>query len=93
MNIREISRANEAAGLNFFEEETLAFFNSMVHPTVFEGPGGIFFVTQERYDLRYPILFTVRQFFPESGKIHTLGRFQQYETQEEAYSAARDAAR
>lgn len=48
-NITEIKRANKAAGLHWFEPETLDFFKSRISGEVYEGPGGVYFVTSERY--------------------------------------------
>ena len=52
MNIDEIKRRNAHAGRFFFSKDTLSFFQSRVNSEVYEGPGGVFFVTSERYDSR-----------------------------------------
>jgi len=52
MNIDEIKRRNADAGRFFFSKDTLSFFQSRVNSEVYEGPGGVFFVTSERYDSR-----------------------------------------
>jgi len=51
-DINEIKKRNADAGRFFFAKGTLSFFSSRVNPEVYEGPGGVFFVTSERYDSR-----------------------------------------
>jgi len=75
----EIKRANVAAGWHFFEPGTLRFFRSRIGETVYQGPGGVYFVTSEQFEdsrgNRAERLYTVRQFFPDSGKVETVGEF------------------
>jgi len=52
MNINEIKKRNADSGRHFFEAGTMAFFSSRVCSEVYEGRGGVFFVTSERYDPR-----------------------------------------
>lgn len=71
--IEDIKAANKAAGLYYFEPDTMRFFKSRVSSRVYQGPGGVFMVTSEQFsdfegntaERRY----TVRQFFPDSGKV------------------------
>lgn len=48
MTIEEIIKKNEEAGHTFFHEENMRWFRSRVHSRVYEGTGGIFFVTSEQ---------------------------------------------
>ena len=47
MNISQIKKANKAAGQYFFSKKTNRFFNSITLPEIYEGEGGVFFVTSE----------------------------------------------
>ena len=91
----EIELANARAGYYFFEPGTLRFFRSRIGETVYEGPGGIYFVTSEQFEdsrgRRAPRGYTVRQFFADTGQIETVGPFNAW-TRAEANTRARWAA-
>ncbi len=72
MTIAGIRAANAAAGGHFFEPATERFFRSRTLPTVYEGAGGIFFVTSEQppHGKR---AYTVRRFNPATRAISTVG--------------------
>jgi len=84
-NIRSISgikKANKEAGYHFFDEGALRFFNSRIDQKVYNGPGGIYFVTSEEFVdsnwKSYGRFYTVRQFVTEGefrGSINTIGEF------------------
>jgi len=86
--INEIKAANEAAGRFFFSDATMRFFDSEVEPDTWCGPGGVYFVTSERFDETTPRCWTVRQFYPLSGEVSTVGGFQAYLKREDAEKAA-----
>lgn len=98
--IEDIKRANADAGYYFFSPSTMRSFNSRVSDTVYQGPGGIFFVTSEKNRGRYnywssiehPRLYSVRQFLPETADIKTVGEFQQYKSGAAAKRAAKSQA-
>lgn len=77
--IDDIKDANHAHGGHWFEPATLRFFRSRVGTTVYQGPGGIFFVSSEQFrdhnGVPYPRRYTVRQFTPESATVETVGTF------------------
>ena len=79
MDIREIRYTNERSGFHFFDAATLRFFRSRIGSTVYEGPGGIYFVTSEQFvgsnGVAAPRSFTVRKFNPETSDVGTAGRF------------------
>jgi hypothetical protein len=88
--IESIKAANKAAGLFWFEPETLRFFQSRIGARAHQGPGGIYFVTSERFTSprgNGPRLFSVRRFHVD-GSIDTVGKFQGYKTAKQAASAA-----
>ena len=72
MTIEDIREANRRKGGHFFDPKTMRAFQSRVLDTVYEGPGGIFFVTSERVDTG-PRFYKVRHFYPDTGGITTCG--------------------
>lgn len=95
MDIEQIKRANEQAGQFFFQPKTLRFFSSRILSDVFEGPGGVFFVTSEKRGGHLgdgPRRFTVRRFMRNTGNVITHGEFVEYQTAAQAKCAAKRAA-
>lgn len=72
--IDDIERANDRAGYHWFEPATKRFFRSRVCAEVYQGPGGIFFVTSEKGP-HSGRAFTIREFKPETADIDTFGPF------------------
>ncbi len=71
--ISEIKQANAEAGGVFFSPDTMKFFKSKIYPYVYQGPGGIAFVTRETFvgsDGTSRTTYTVRHFDPETGRVH-----------------------
>lgn len=89
--IATIKKANIAAGRNWFEPGTMRFFNTRCLPTVYQGPGGIYFVTSEVAPSGEKA-YTVRQFVPEHGRIETVGEFHVIRDKNTALAAARALA-
>lgn len=79
-DIDDIRMTNKSAGKHFFEAGALRFFASRILPTVYQGPGGIYFVTSEQFRPSsgppHPRKYTVRRFNPETGDVGTVGEFQ-----------------
>ena len=95
MNISHIRGQNRFAGHHFFDAPALRFFNSHIEPTVYQGPGGVYFVTSEQFVAsngeRFRRMFTVRQYCPVTADILTVGPFNE-QTEAEAIAAAKQAA-
>lgn len=87
--MRDIRRANADAGLHFFDPGTMRFFRSRIGSDVFEGPGGIYFVSSEQFRPGYPRKYTVRRFDPADGSVETVGDFQAYGALRAAKAKAR----
>ena len=87
-SMEDIKIANENAGQYFFSPSAMRFFKSRVGDTVFQGIGGIYFVTSEKFDYKSPRNYTVRQFSPKTGHINTASKFN-----EMSYSQARARAK
>ena len=79
MYIDEIKQANARAGYYFFAPATMRFFRSRVSSTIYQGVGGIYFITSEQFvdsnGVRASRRFTVRQFNPITGMIKSVGDF------------------
>jgi hypothetical protein len=77
--IDEIKDANRRHGLNWFSADSMRFFRSRISRTVYQGAGGVFFVSSERFvgsnGVPAPRKYTVRQFNPETGAIDTVSAF------------------
>jgi hypothetical protein len=71
MTLDDIKRINAAKGLFFFSPDSMRFFRSRIAPKVFEGPGGVYFVTSEQFEFRgarHARRYTVTRFDPETGR-------------------------
>lgn len=86
-----IRHANEDAGLYWFSPATLRFFRSRVSAAVYQGTGGIYFVTSEQGP-NMSREYSVRRFDPAIGGVDTHGEFQAYATAAQAHGAAKRAA-
>lgn len=73
--IDDIRLANRNAGFYFFSPDTMRFFRSRVGGTVYQGNGGIYFVTSEQFDYNSERLYTVRRFNPDTRGIETASEF------------------
>lgn len=68
--VNTIKDAVRATGSHWFDPDTMRFFGTRVLPTVWQGPGGVFFVTSDkRFDGKRG--HTVRQFKPEDSSVHS----------------------
>ena len=73
--IEAIRAANAREGGHWFEPDTLRFFRSKILRTVYQGPGGIYFVSSEQFDDASGRYYTVRRFDPTDGSVETFGEF------------------
>ena len=89
MTIDTIKSSNVAAGFHWFDKDTMRFFRTTVYPEVFEGPGGVFFVTRET-NPQGITRYSLRTFQPETGDVSTaVNGFFAYSTKRQAMAAAR----
>lgn len=86
--ISDVIDVSRQHGNHFFDPETIAWFRSEIVDKVF----GVFFVTSEQFDDESPRLFTIRRIDWDNGTISTVGKFQQYETLEEAMTEVKRLA-
>jgi hypothetical protein len=79
--IEAIREADSRAGRHFFSPDTMRFFRSRVLPTVFQGPGGVYFITSEQFvgsdGVSKPRKYTVRNFTSDPVDIRTVSDFNQ----------------
>ena len=73
-HISQIEYANQWAGFHFFDASSMRFFRSRALPSVFHGPGGVYFVTSEKAP-HSERAFTIRKFDPATADIDTFGPF------------------
>lgn len=79
-------------GSNWFSPGAKASFRSCWSAYAYDGPGGVFFVSSERFTSREYTgkrLYSVRQYHPESGSISTVGQFQEFTNGKTAQRRAR----
>lgn len=63
-DISDIKMIDKSSGHYFFSKGAMNFFDSHILPTVYQGVGGVFFVTSEQPP-HGPRVYNVRQFFPQ----------------------------
>ncbi|NOQ37585.1 hypothetical protein GQ472_01725 [archaeon] len=72
------------AGLHWFDKDSMSFFNSKLHGTVFVSPAkNVYFISSETFEEDnpdYPRKYTIRQFNPRDGSVSEVGGFQAYDT-------------
>lgn len=87
-SISQIKSTNASNGRYFFSPNSMRFFNSRVHDTLYSG---CVFVTSERNDTPYcapqPRVYTVR-IAMEDGSIETYGSIGDYATRAQAHREA-----
>lgn len=87
--IPKIKEANKAAGQHWFSQGAMSFFKSKIYPETFPGWNGIYFVSSEQFSYDSPKKYTVRIFFPDSGRVKTASDFQEFPTKGRAIKAAK----
>jgi hypothetical protein len=91
-NLAAIRRANKASGHHWFSPRTMRFFKSRVFRTVYQGTGGVYFISWESQD-GIDGAFSVRQFNPGTGGVRTHGEVMSFKSRRAASLAAKAAAR
>lgn len=76
--VNAIKEAVRATGSHWFDPDTMSFFGTKVLPAVYQGPGGIYFVTSD-HDYQRRRGFTVRKFSPETNDVDTVGEVAGYD--------------
>lgn len=76
LKMADIIRRNREAGRHFFDPAARRFFRSVIGRHVYQGPGGVFFVTSERFGgpiETAPRRYTLRHFDPKTADVRTAG--------------------
>jgi len=73
-DINAIEQEMTASGSHWWDRSTLQFFRCRVGEQVYQGPGGIYFVTSETNGTD-PRRYTVRQYHPSTKSVDTVGEF------------------
>ena len=93
----QIRACNRERGLHFFDRDTLRFFNSRVGRSVYQGPGGVYFVSSEQFEPSsgpaFPRKYSVRKFHPKDCSVDTVGDFQRFGFEHAATDEAKRLAR
>jgi hypothetical protein len=87
--IERIRSEMMADGSHWWDRGSMRFFGTRVLGGVFQGEGGIYFVTSEQPP-HGPRKYNVRQYNPETRQVDTVGDFGQYN---DARTAKREAER
>lgn len=93
--INDICAANRAAGYHWFDADTMRSFGCKVFGRVYQGAGGIYFVSRDHWGLHNEnTAYLVRVFTPATGNVDTVGEIatDHYATLVAAYLAAAEAA-
>ena len=88
--MQNLKHFNRSQGYHFFDPRTLAFFRS--HIQTRPPYAGRVFVTSEAQSWGSPRLYTVRM-IEDSGRIKTIGEFQQFHLRSSAHDFARTFAK
>lgn len=75
LSIEEVVLLSMNAGFRFFDADRMTFLRIRVHSRVYEGNGGIYFVTSESPRLTCgtgPRRYAIRRFLPKTGEVKTM---------------------
>lgn len=90
INILQVKQAHTG---HWFSSGAMKFFDSRIPQTAIMENGKAYFVSSERFDYNSPRLYSIRVCDMSSGKIDTIGEFQQYATSKQAYAGIKSFLR
>lgn len=67
--IDDLMRRHAEAGGTFFTPASLRFFGTNVFPKIYQGPGGVYFITRDKMLFEPGKAYYVHGFDPETGNI------------------------
>ena len=91
VTMRDVRERSAHMGWHWFAPSTMRFFLSRVSSSVYQGPGGVYFVSSEKGPNGVRA-YTVRRFDWASGDVDTVGAFQGHASRGSAHRAAKAAA-
>ncbi len=86
MTLKEFMRLNKEVGNHWFSPATLEFFESKVHD--FDEDSGIFITSECGPFGKGPRAYTIRKADFQTGRVSTVGKFQEYATLQKARTHA-----
>ena len=86
MTLTEFMRLNKQIGNHWFSPDTLAFFESHVHD--FDESSGVFITSECGPFGKGPRAYTIRKADFQTGRVSTVGKFQEYATLQKARTQA-----
>lgn len=93
MSLTTIQMLHREVDGRFFSPDNMRFFASRISPIVYDGPGGVFFVTSEMCCGKPPRRYSVRRFNRETWDIETVHDYMGIATRRQAHAAAAAAAK
>lgn len=86
--ISTVKSANKAAGLHFFDKDTIRFFNSKIQPVAYTKDGlTAYFISSEQMDYNSPRKYSIRKSDLKTGVTGTVGEFGEFSSVTEANQA------
>lgn len=73
--INKIQNEMTAAGSHWWDRGTMQYFRCRVSEKVYQGQGGVYFVTSEKHGDNATRLYSVRQYRPDIKDVDTIGEF------------------
>ncbi len=95
LRMKEIKQRAINADSHFFDRAAMRFFDSKIERGVYQGIGGVFFITSEQFhgsSGSAPRKWSIRQFDPDTNDIDTYGEFNAIDSLPQAKRLARLAA-
>lgn len=86
-----IQKKNKEYGDGFFDRDVTAAYKRRFYKPVYQGPGGVYFVTSEQLDL-LPRLYSVFKFDPHTGDVFSWSDFNCFGSLKAARSRAKAVA-
>ena len=80
-NINQIRINCNHSNNNFFDKDTMKFFNSRITNSIKRtDTKDIYFITSEKFDCNSQREYTIRKYIHNTCNIETIGEFQQYDS-------------
>lgn len=92
-SIQIIKRINRENGRFFFSPAAMHFFNFKIHNEVYQGSGGVYFISSIKFAEHTPRVYSVKKFNPDNGECRTVKNYCGYTNIEEAINKARKLAK
>jgi len=86
MTLKEFMRMNKQIGNHWFSPDTMSFFESNVHD--FDESSGVFITSECGPFGKGPRAYTIRKADFQTGRVSTVGKFQEYATLQKARTQA-----